>query len=335
MRRDLLRFVDSYASLLLLLIANFFLLELVAHFQGPWAQIAGTPHEWWSPRTGVYRADHSSAREGFDAVYDGTSITRRKQGRVFRIEGERAMLRYLVSHESFFELPAIAPVRQYVRGDRSTAMRVTPTRGGRAFGVVFTFHGDTATTQIRYSVEVRSRLTLDEARHRGLLQALEGRVAGQLQQSRPGTAPHFGEAAFWFGSRFGGAHAVTALEQRGGDPVLMDERRGTTYTTMYRLPGPVRRPWYPGLGPQQPIEVRVECRAKEPNQLPGLSSSARGTAIRLADGTRATRYDEPYLQGSRSGVWGDIVVGGTVCFVHGLIPPETFRRLAPTLRRVS
>src|SRR5215218_11139635 len=59
--------------------------ELVARFQGAWAQIAGTPHEWWSPRTGYYHADHATAREPFVTVYDGVTMTRRLDGKLFRV----------------------------------------------------------------------------------------------------------------------------------------------------------------------------------------------------------------------------------------------------------
>ena len=225
------------------------LFELVARFQGPYAQLFGTPHEWWSPRTGFYRAEN-----GVD-------------------------------------------------------------------------------DHIRYTVEVRSVLTLSEARARGLLRPLTGRLAGTLKQSRPGTRPHFGQAGYWFGRAVGKARAATLLEQRGGDPVRGDERgSGATYTTIYRFPG-ARVPDYPGLGPQGPSDIRVECRPRPKDWLPGVSAGAKPRPVRLADGTAAKLYMEPYTQGNRSGVSADIVVGRTACFIHGLIAPRDLVRLAPTFRR--
>src|SRR5919204_6851790 len=83
------------------------LFELVVRFDGKWARLFGTPHEWWSPRTGYYRVDHTSSREPFLSVYDGASITRQRGGKLSRIEGEHAMLRYLASRPNWFEQPAI------------------------------------------------------------------------------------------------------------------------------------------------------------------------------------------------------------------------------------
>jgi hypothetical protein len=154
-----------------------------------------------------------------------------------------------------------------------------------------------------------------------------------MKQSRPGTRPHFGEAGYWFGRTLGRARAATLLEQRGADPFRGDDRaRPPSYTTIYRFPG-TRVPDYPGLGPQGPSDVRLECRAREPGQLPGVYPTTKGRPFRLADGTRARLYFEPYTQGSRSGVSGSIVVGRTACFIHGLIAPRDLIRLAPTFRR--
>lgn len=308
--------------------------ELVARFEGPWAQVVGTPHEWWSPREGFYRADHATARDPFMSVYDGVTMTRRRGDKVFRIEGERAMLRYLVSRPSWFELPAIVAVRQYLRQERSDTVHVTPSRSGRSFAVDIHIRDENGVDDhIRYTVDVRGAISLQEARARGLLRPLTGPLAGILKQSRPGTRPHFGEAGYWFGRTLGKARAVTLLEQRGGDPVRGDDAtQPPSYTTIYRFPG-TRAADYPGLGDQGPSDIRVECRARERGSLPGVTAGAKGRPVRLADGTAATLYLEPYMQGTRSGVFADIVVGRTACFIHGLIAPRDLARLAPTFRR--
>jgi hypothetical protein len=310
------------------------LFELVVHFQGPWAQIVGTPHEWWSPATGFYRADHSSAREPYLAIYDGTSVTSRRGGKLFRVEGEAVMLRYLASRASVFELPAIAAVRRHVRHERSDALHVTARDGGRSFDVDIHYRDENGVDEhIRYTVEVRQVLTLADARAQGLLRPLTGRLAGMLKQSRPGTRPHFGQAGYWFGPTLGKARATTLLEQRGVDPIRGDGRlRPPSYTTIYRFAGATPAD-YPGLGTQGPGDVRLECRARERGFLPGVPAGAKLRPFKLADGTRAALYFEPYTLGPRSGIYGSIVVGRTACFIHGLVPPGLFVRLAPTLRR--
>jgi hypothetical protein len=307
--------------------------ELAVHFEGPWAGLFGAPHEWWSPRTGFYRADHTTGREPFETVYDGVTITRRRGGKLYRVEGERAMLRYLTSRQSVFELPGVVAVRQSLRHERSEALRVTPSRDGRSFAVDFHLRNENGVDDhIRYTVEVRTSMSVGEARAHGLLRALTGPVAGMLKQSRPGTRPHFGQAGYWFGPKLGKARAVTLLEERGGDPVRGDSRtRPPSYTTIYRLPG-ARTADYPGLGNQGPSDIYVQCRAREKGPLPGVYPTTKGRPFRLADGTAATLYFEPYTQGTRSGVTADIVVGRTACFIHGLIAPSDLVRLAPTFR---
>jgi hypothetical protein len=310
------------------------LFELVVRFDGPWARLFGTPHEWWSPRTGYYRVDHTTAREPFLSVYDGASITRQRGGKLSRIEGEHAMLRYLASRPNWFEQPAIVAVRQYVRHERSETFRVTPSRDGRSFAVDFHYQDENGVDDhIRYTVDVHSAIDLSEARANGLLRPLSGQLVGILKQSRPGARPHFGQAGYWFGPHLGKARAVTLLEQRGGDPVRGDDRpRPPSYTTIYRFPG-ARSPDYPGLGNQGPSDVRLECRAREHGPLPGVYPTTKGRPFRLADGTSGMLYFEPYRQGTRSGVSGSIVVGRTACFINGLVPPRDLVRLAPTFRR--
>jgi hypothetical protein len=307
--------------------------ELVARFDAPWGRVFGAPHEWWSPRTGFYRADHETAREPSLSVYDGATMTLRRDGKLFRVEGEAPMLRYLASRQSLFQQPAIVAVRAYLRHERLDAVRVIPSDGGRSFAVDIHYRDENGVDEhIRYTVEVREAISLGEARARGLLTPLTGRLVGMLKQSRPGTRPHFGQTGYWFGRTLGKARAATLLEQRGGDPVRGDDRtRPPSYTTIYRFPGAGIAD-YPGLGSQGPSDIRVECRARE-SWLPGVAPGAKGRRIRIAGGTRATLYMEPYTQGSRSGVTANIVVGGTACFIHGLIAPQDLVRLARTFRR--
>jgi hypothetical protein len=308
--------------------------ELVARFQGPWTRLFGSSHEWWSPRTGYYRVDNARPREPFQAVYDGASMTRRSGTKVFRVEGESAMLRYLASRQSMFDLPAIEAVRQDLRHQQFADVRVTPRDGGRSFDVDIHYRDENGVDEhIRYTVDVRASMTLDEARARGLLRPLEGRVVGILKQSAPGTHPHLGQAGYWFGRSLGKARAVTLLEERGADPARGSDRmRPPSYTTIYRFPGS-RPADYPGLGNQGPSDIRVECRAREKGWLPGVSATTKGRPVRVAGGKAATLYMESYTQGTRSGVSASLVVGRTACFIHGLIAAQDLVRLTRTFRR--
>lgn len=248
------------------------------------------------------------------------------------------MMRFTAAHLSIFEVPGIVALRQHFDGGNSDSLKIKEKDGGRAFDVDLHFGTDTGSVRIRYTVEVRDRISLAEARDRGLLRPLSGHVVGEFRQSPPGTPPHFGQRAYWFGPTFGEAKAVTALEQRGGDPFRGEPEQGTKYTTMYRLPASAAPAaasvntagTYPGLGNELAIDIRVECNPQRAKFLP--QQTRAGLELTLADGERATVYVEPYSRGDREGVFADVVVGGTVCFVRGLVSLGEFKRLLPTLR---
>jgi hypothetical protein len=316
------------------------LFELVAEFEGHGAKALGSSREWYAPATDLYRVEHRVERPGdvqrIVDVYDGSTITRRTNDGLFRIEGERAMLEDVASRPVIFVAPAIVAVRSYLHRQHLKEFEVEPRDGGRAFDVDWHYVDEGVDTHFRYRVQVRSRLSEREARARGLLRPPTGNLVGIFKQSPPGTPPHLGQRAYWFGDRLGQAKAVTALERRGGDPFTLDAgfERAADYTTLYRFPRPgVPAPArYPGLGETLPVDVRVQCQPKEKGFLPGLAPGTRGSPLELEDGTRATLYSSEYEQGTGRGVNADIVVGTTVCFVSGLISPDEFRRLAPTLR---
>jgi hypothetical protein len=317
------------------------LFELDAEFEGQGAKVLGSSREWYAPATDLYRVEHRVERPGgvqrIVDVYDGSTITRRTSDGLFRIEGERAMLRDVASRPIVFVAPAIVAVRSYLHRQHLPSFVVEPRDGGRAFDVDWHYVDEGVDTHFRYRVQVRSRLSEHEARARGVLRPPTGNLVGIFKQSPPGSRPHFGERAYWFGDRIGQAKAITVLEQRGGDPFNIDASysRPAEYTTLYRFPRPAGLALparYPGLGETLSIDVRVQCQPKEKGFLPGVLPGTRGSPLRLEDGTPATLYVTEYEQGTRRGVTADIVVGTTVCFVSGLISPDEFRRLAPTLR---
>jgi hypothetical protein len=318
------------------------LFELVTSFEGQARRFLGSSKEWYAPRTGLHRVEHRFGSHSLVDVYDGSTIARRTNAGVFRIEGERAMLRYVVSRPMLFEEPAIVAVASYLGRQHIPSLVVRAHNGGRSFDADFHYVDEGVDTHIRYRVDVRSRLSEREARSRGLLRPPSGATVGIFKQSPAGTHPHFGERAYWFGPRLGPARAVTALERRGGDPFMLSASRfGTAdYTTMYRLPKTSlptgltvkTRGRYPGLNNMLPVDLRLQCQAKQDGFLPGLAPGTKGTSVRLQSGEHSTLYLSEYRQGDRVGVMADIVVGKTICFISGLLSPSDLRRLAPTLR---
>jgi hypothetical protein len=171
---------------------------------------------------------------------------------------------------------------------------------------------------------------------------LHGKLVGAFAQSPPGTPPHFGEGAYWFGPALGAARAKTLLEHWGLDwERFPPERQLTQYETVYRLPPSAlpaelaneRRSNYPGLGEKPPSEVWVTCEPRQRGFLPAVGRGTRPRALRLATGERAQLYSGGFVLHGREGVTSVIVVGRTVCIVDGLVPPAQFRALARTLHR--
>jgi hypothetical protein len=323
--------------------------ELAAKFEGDAAKLLGSSREWYSPGTGFYDADRRLRDKNARSVYNGATIFHRVDRRVFRQEGAPAVLHAIASRHVIFELPAVVAVDAYLRGKRSPDLVVKPHDGGRSFAVDFHYREEGGDTHFRYRVDVRRRETLAEARKHGRFGALDGRVVGVFKQSPPGTRPHFGERAYWFGPRLGAAKAVTALESWGYDPFTTDApprtstKPGASYTTIYRLPKSTLPPpypdqagaIYPGIGAILPIDIEVRTQERHGSFLPGLLPSTRGRPITLRSGQRATLYVNPYTQGSRSGITADIVFDSTVCFVHGLVSPKSLAELAPSLVALS
>jgi hypothetical protein len=319
--------------------------ELVGKFEGEAATVLGSSHEWYSPGTGFYDVDRRVRGKDARSVYNGATILHRVDSRVYRQEAAPAVLHAIASRHVLFELPAIVAVDAYLRGKQSPDLVVRPHDGGRSFAVDFHYRDEGGDAHIRYRVDVRGRESLADARKHGRFGALDGRVVGAFKQSPPGTRPHFGEPAYWFGPRLGAAKAVTTLEGWGYDPFTTDApprtatRPTASYTTVYRLPKSTFPPpypdqagaIYPGIGTILPIDIEVETWERHGSFLPGLPPSARGRPITLRSGQRAILYVQPYTQGPHSGVNADIVFGSTVCFVRGLVTEKTLTALAPSL----
>jgi hypothetical protein len=319
--------------------------EFAATFEGKAATLLGSSHEWYSPGTGFYDVERRFRGKRATAVYNGSTISHRVDATVFRQEAAPAVLHAIAARHVLFESPAIVAVDAYLRGKRSPDLVVRPHGGGHSFDVDLHYRDEGGDARFRYRIEVRGRESLAAARRHGLFRTLGGRLVGVFKQSPPGTPPHFGERAYWFGPRLAGARAVTTLESWGYDPFTTDAPPRTTtrpvpsYTTIYRLPRSTFPPpypgqagaIYPGIGTILPIDIVVQTLERRGSFLPGLLPTAKDTAIALRSGRRASLYVQAYTQGPHSGVTADIVVGKTVCFIRGLVSPKALTKLAPTL----
>jgi hypothetical protein len=322
--------------------------ELSAKFEGSAATLLGSSHEWYSPGTGFYDVDHRFGGNRAGSTYDGTTITHRVGAKLFRQEADPAVLHAIAARHIIFESPAIVALDAYLGRRQWPDLVVRPHDGGRSLAVDFHYRDEGGDTHFRYRVRIRSRESLDQARKIGRFRALEGHLVGAFKQSPPGSRPHFGERAYWFGPRLAEAKAVTALESWGYDPFRTDEpprtsaRRAASYTAVYRLPKSIVPPpypdeadsIYPGIGAILPIDILVETQERRGSFLPGVLPGTPHRPIVLRDGRRATLYIEPYTQENRTGVTADLVVGDTICFIRGLVSPETLTKLAPSLVEV-
>jgi hypothetical protein len=308
--------------------------ELEVSFDGRWSRELGSSHEWYSPRTGFYRVEKGSKGRAFASVYDGSTITKRINGKIARIEGEGAMLRYIVARPNIFDSPGLVAIRAYLGGFGKPDLQVKPNDGGRSFSVDWHFVDEGIDTHVHYTVRVRSRMHLGAARSKGLLAPIDGPLAGELRQSPPGTRPHFGEQALWFGPKLPvGGRAVTVLESRGADVFVGGESAANIrYTTMYRLPRsavpagvPVRTAGtYPGLGDELPVDVRVDC-VPESTRLGLLAMRGARSRITLANHIPATLY-----VGGPGGF--AVRAAGTVCQIQSRGGMDRLRRFARELR---
>jgi hypothetical protein len=308
--------------------------EVDVSFDAPWSRNFGSSREWYSPDTGLYRAELRRRGKTFASVYNGSTITRQADGKVFRAEGERAMLRFFVERPNIFETPGLVGIRNYLDGFGKPDFHTRPHDGGRSLRVDWHFVDDGIDAHIHYTVRILSRVHLRTARNKGLFAPLTGPLSGELKQSAPGTHPHFGEQALWFGPALpGGGKAVTAYEKRGANVFTGEE--GTTdvlYTTMYRLPRSVLPPGaptgttgtYPGLGDDRLADLRIDCVPKN-TRFGSFAMTGPSSPITLANGTRAQLYaGDP----SRFAV----KASSTVCQISSWGGTDRLRRFARRLR---
>jgi len=104
--------------------------ELRVTFRGKWGSYFGPAHEWYSPRTGVFRVHGSSQGKEYVQVFDGSAWTTRYEGRVERQAGRPAMFRWLFARLDPLSRPGAAAVDSFLGLRRSKLLRVVSRDGG-------------------------------------------------------------------------------------------------------------------------------------------------------------------------------------------------------------
>ena len=315
-------------------------LELRVSFRGKSSSYFGRSHEWYSPRSGVFRVEASSQGKTQVQVFDGSTWSSEYEGKVERQSGRPAMFRWLFGRGGPFARPGfgLAAVDSYLGLKRSKLLRVSAREGGHLLDVKAKLEG-IAEQPVRFRVEIVHKLTLPEAKQKGVFAPPRGRLVKDLRESRPGTRPQFSEPAYWFGRQLGKARAVATLENWLGEHA--PGTSGVFYTTVYRLPASVasavsvssHRRAYPGLGEKPPSDIWVECRPRTPGVDVPKGVGRREVAI-IKTGERAALTIYGYRQGKRAGFQAVIVLRKAFCDAQGLIAPDVFRRALARFRPV-
>jgi hypothetical protein len=321
---------------------------------GPLKRILGTSYEWYSPASGAYRIDHTDKSGHSLVVYDGVTVTRRVDGGIVRVSGTRRFVKALQGWPlTIFAAPGINITNFYRSGRSSPGLRITAKDGGKILDANFHYTDENnLSLHIPFHVVTTRTMTPSQAHAAGVFRPLRGRLVGEFRQSKPGTRPHYGEPAYWFGPTLGRARAVTMLENWGlqldSEPSSITgryqsnpgaDRRNAHYETIYRLPPAAAPPahsnppnLYPGVGNTNPADIDVDCKPAHRPFPAGSLLSKKGTPITLDDGEHASLKISRYTQFYRDGVFAAVVTRKTVCGVNGLISAAQLRKLARALR---
>jgi hypothetical protein len=314
---------------------------MFASFQGKWGSYFGRSHEWYAPRSGVFRVEGSVQGRSQAQVFDGSSWWSEYEGRVERQSGPPAMFRWLFDRSRpLFAKPGLgtAAVDSLLGRRRSKLLVVRSRDGGRVIEGEFKLDG-LAQGPARFRVRLVRRLALSEAKRRGLFAPPAGRFVRDLRVSRPGTPPQFGEPAYWFGPKLGRARAVATLDTWRGDHAPGTSAAG--YTTVYRLPPSIASPVpisthlpaYPGLGDKPPSDIWVECYPRRPGVAVPKGIGKHETAV-IESGERVPLTIQGYTRGDDTGFQAVIVLEDAFCNANGLVSSAVFRSALDSFRPV-
>jgi hypothetical protein len=250
------------------------------------------PDEWLSPRTGAYSTVLNGTKYWFDR---GEALV---YGR-YRFGGERALyhgdheyLRAISSPHIFFRtgsMLALIYVRGHeIGGDPKPTFKASTHHGRTVLALhAFKTHDDGSTDPFDYRVTVVERITLSEARHRGLLHGTV-KPTSTTWQSRPGTPSRLGLAAYWLGHR-SGAHVAVMVAEKSKEAGAPE-----SYLVWYAAPSADcamrdgtagKNHWWPGLRSNDCDEWMITTL--RPEETPNLDSQSAPKKITLADGTQA------------------------------------------------
>jgi hypothetical protein len=268
--------------------------------------------EWTSPGTGDYSTELGNTKYWFDR--DDALIDRRSDFGGVRdlYHGDHGYLRAL-SKRDFWFLPGSAIVREFLSGvappipdDPETTLRASTVDGHSVLELSYSApRTGGGTIRLNWRVEVAERITLSEARRRGLF-ASTVTPTSTTWESRPGTASRLGLAAYWLGPRIKGHVAVMVREHTKTKQSL------AAYSVWYAAPAsgcPMRdftagkNNWWPGLDNDGCDTWQIATWAPD---APISEHGPHATRhIRLADGTPADvikvgQYIEMFVRTKRA-----------------------------------
>jgi hypothetical protein len=252
------------------------------------------PEEWTSPGTGAYSTVIQGTKYWFDR---GDALIYRRPddgGARALYHGDHEYLRAFSSRDIDFRTGAalvlvyVSGAGDKVQGDPKPSFKASTEHGRTVIELHASYpHDNGASDPLDYRVTVVERISLSEARKRGLL---HGKVkpTSTTWQSRPGAPSHTGLEPYWLGARVGRDVAVM-VEERGesaDDPA--------SYLTWYAAPSSVcamrdgtagKNHWWPGLGGNNCDEWEITTTAAGSNA--HMSGPRTSRKIKLADGTPA------------------------------------------------
>jgi hypothetical protein len=257
------------------------------------------PEEWTSPGTGAYSTVIRGTKYWFDR---GDALIYRRSdlgGARALYHGDHAYLRALSSQDIDFRTGALlafiylSGAGDKIQGDPKPTFKASIDNGRTVLELhAFYPHDSGGPDPLDYRVTVVERITLSEARHRGLLQ---GKVepTSTTWQSRPGTPSRLGILAYWLGPR-SGAHVAVMVDEKSETAAAL-----ASYLVWYAAPSSDcamrdrtagKNHWWPGLRGNDCDEWKVTTTAAgSKTHMTGPRASRK---IKLADGTPAQLLTE-------------------------------------------